>query len=523
MSDKIRNIKVYCILLFSTLSLVSTAQNAKTVYTINSDWKFQKSETATNQFNNDATSWVNVTIPHTWNAKDAFDDTPGYFRGLGIYKKSLFFSENDKNKSIIIHFEGANQETEVFVNGKSVGTHKGGYTAFSFEIQHYLKFGTANDVVVKVSNAFNENIPTLSADFTFFGGIYRDIYLEKTNLIHFTNTKYGGEKVLISTPKVDADNALIIFKGSVSNATSVPKKIEVIQSIRNAKKTVVQEIRNTYLIKAKKDLAFQQTIQNFKKPILWSPDNPYLYEVITQIIDARTREVLDETVNPLGLRWFKFDAEKGFFINGKQCKLIGTNRHQDFQGIGNAVPDALQIEDVKLLKAMGGNFLRIAHYPQDPVILETCDRLGIITAIEIPVVNYITETTEFATTSIDMAKEMVLQNYNHPSLVIWAYMNEILLRPQYKDNPLKQAPYFKTITALAIEIEKTIRELDPYRYTMIPNHGNLKAYKEIGLTDVPMTIGWNLYAGWYSDNFTGFEGFMDTNHKPLNIHPLKST
>ena len=514
--EKVRNITIFSLLLFVVATIMANAQDIKTIYTINSDWQFHKGELSGNEINKNTELWDNVSIPHTWNANDAFDDTPDYYRGVGIYKKKLFFSENDRNKAITIHFEGANQETEVIINGNSVGKHKGGYTFFTFPISQNLKFGQLNEVIVKVTNAFDESIPTLTADFTFFGGIYRDVYIEKTNLIHFTNTKYSAEKVMISTPKVEANNASITFKGSVTNETAAIKKIEVIQTIRNAEKLVVQGIKMICQIKANQSLGFEQKIANFKNPILWSPDNPYLYEVVSTIVDSKTKEVLDETVNPIGFRSFEFDAEKGFFINGKHCKLIGTNRHQDFQGIGNAVPDAVQIEDVKLLKEMGGNFLRIAHYPQDPVILETCDRLGIIATVEIPVVNYISESKQFAHTSIEMAKEMVFQNYNHPSLVAWAYMNEILLRPQYNKEPEKQATYFKSLTALAKDIEKTIRELDPHRYTLIPNHGNLKPYKETELTDIPLIVGWNLYAGWYSDGLKGFEGFMDVHHRPLH-------
>ncbi len=502
------------VLLFVTT--IISAQNARIVHTINSDWEFHKGDISMEAISKNTNQWESISIPHTWNAEDAFDDTPDYYRGVGLYKKNIFFSEKDKNKNIVLHFEGANQETEVFINGSSIGSHKGGYTAFSFPIAAFLKFGESNQILVKVTNAFDENIPTLTADFTFFGGIYRDIYIEKMNLVHFNNSKYSSEKILISTPIVTKENASILFKGLISNETDVPKKIEVVQTVLNAEKEIVHEIKNHYKLKSKKSLQFEQEITSFKNPKLWSPDNPYLYEVITKIIDKKSNEVLDEVVNPLGLRWFKFDVEKGFFMNGKHYKLVGTNRHQDFLGIGNAVPDALQIKDVELLKEMGGNFLRIAHYPQDPVILEACDRLGIITTIEIPIVNYITESEEFAETSIEMAKEMVYQDYNHPSLVSWAYMNEILLRPKYKDNPEKQQLYFKAVTTLAKDLEKVIRELDPYRYTMIPNHGNFSLYNKTELTEIPMLVGWNLYSGWYGNSLNGFEQYLDKHHEQLN-------
>lgn len=493
---------------------MSKAQNGRTTYTINSDWKFHKGDLSIGS-PSDA-SWEAVSIPHTWNNKDAFDDTPGYYRGIGVYKKSVFFSEEDKTKAIVIHFEGANQETEVFVNGISVGSHKGGYTAFSFPITKALNFGKTNEIIVKVTNAFDENIPTLTADFTFFGGIYRDVYLKKMNQVHLSNDKYSSQEVLISTPKVSHERATIHFKGLVNNETSKTQQIEITQSIRDASKKEVEKIKTDYRLKANEVIEFDQNISEFKNPNLWSPEDPYLYEVVTTITDKKTKKVLDEIVNSLGFRWFEFDTDKGFSMNGKHYKLMGTNRHQDFLGLGNAVPDALAIADVEHLKAMGGNFLRIAHYPHDPVIMEACDRLGIITTVEIPIVNYITESDEFAHNSIEMAKEMVLQDYNHPSLVSWAYMNEILLRPKYVGEPEKQEPYFKTITALAKDIEKVIRGLDPYRYTMIPNHGAFNSYVKAELTDIPMIVGWNLYPGWYGRNINSFENFLDNHQQKLN-------
>lgn len=490
------------------------AQNGRTIYTINSDWKFHKGALP-NVILSDV-YWEPISIPHTWNDKDAFDDEPGYYRGVGIYKKSVFFSEHDKTKAILLHFEGANQETEVFVNGTSVGSHKGGYTAFSFPITSALKFGATNEIMVKVTNAFDENIPTLTADFTFFGGIYRDVYIKKMNPVHLSNDTYSGQEVLISTPKVAHESATVHFKGQVSNETSKAQQIEITQSIRDAKKITIQKTKTDYRIKANDVLKFEQNISDFKNPNLWSPENPYLYEVVTTITDKKTKVVLDEIVNPLGFRWFEFDANTGFSMNGKHYKLMGTNRHQDYLGLGNAVPDALAIADVEHLKAMGGNFLRIAHYPHDPVVMEACDRLGIITTVEIPIINYITESDEFAHTSIEMAKEMVLQDYNHPSLVSWAYMNEILLRPKYKDEPEKQKPYFKTITALAKDIEKVIRDLDPHRYTMIPNHGAFSSYVNAELTNIPMIVGWNLYQGWYGSDINVFENFLDNHHEKLD-------
>ncbi|MDG2279416.1 MAG: glycoside hydrolase family 2 TIM barrel-domain containing protein [Flavicella sp.] len=221
--------------------------------------------------------------------------------------------------------------------------------------------------------------------------------------------------------------------------------------------------------------------------------------------------MLDELVQPLGLRWFKFDPKNGFFLNGEHLKLIGTNRHQDFLNKGNALTDEMHIRDIRLLKEMGGNFLRIAHYPQDPTVLEMCDRLGILATVEIPIVNAITESQEFTKNSLLMAEEMVKQNFNHPSLIIWAYMNEVLLRLPFSPKTEKEryGIYANNVAKLASEIEERIRQLDPYRYTMIPNHGAIDRYKDAGVTDIPMVLGWNLYRGWYGGKFADFDKNLD--------------
>lgn len=169
-----------------------------------------------------------------------------------------------------------------------------------------------------------------------------------------------------------------------------------------------------------------------ENPELWSTEAPNLYKVRMRILSNSDGHVADEVVTNFGLRWYAFDADKGFFLNGKHVKLIGTNRHQCYDGLGNALRDEMHVRDVMLLKEMGGNFLRVSHYPQDPLVLDMCDKLGILTSVEIPIVNGISESEAFAQNSLMMAKEMVKQNFNHPSVVIWAYMNEVMLKPGRK-------------------------------------------------------------------------------------------
>ena len=495
--------------------------NPRIKNSINENWRFIRSddENAKQVQFNDA-GWQLVNFPHTWNAADAQDDERGYYRNVAWYRRTLNIPTDKKDKQITIFFEGANQEVELFVNGISAGTHVGGYTRFSFDITKLVRFGQQNLFALKVNNSFNENIPPLTADFTFFGGIYRDVYLIFTNKIHVSTTHYASSGVYLQTPKVNNAEAHVEIKTLLTNANLAKVNVRVEHTLINSgKETVLSTKKMVKLSQLATNLVDIQTIL-IKNPLLWCPDTPVLYRVITRVYNAKTNELLDEVSQPLGLRWYEFSAENGFMLNGKALKLIGTNRHQCFENLGNAVPDEIHVRDVKLLKDMGGNFLRISHYPQDPVVMEMCDKLGIITSVEIPIVNAITENDEFSRNSIEMAREMVFQDYNRPSVLIWAYMNEVLLRLPFKGDSIRNKQYFKSVNALAQKIENQIRLDDPQRYTLIPMHGNFNDYHEAGLTQLPKIVGWNLYQGWYGGKFEGFDTFMDIAQEKLKGRPF---
>lgn len=510
-------------LLFFSISCNLFAQN-RLSKTINSNWDFYKGDikSSANQV-----SWEKVSVPHSWNTLDVMDDEPGYYRGPGHYKKTLYIPSSWKEKDIYVYFEGAAQVAEVFINGKSIGKHIGSYNFFSFQVNEHLQFAAngnaANEILVKVDNSHSEDIAPLSADFTFFGGLYRDVYLKVVDKVHFDMDNHASSGVFISTPEVTASKASVNIKGAFVNNSAASKNLLITQTIVDANgKTIAAQTKN-YNAAAKQKISFSQDFKDISNPILWSLENPYLYRVISTITDAKTKKQLDEISNPLGFRWYRFDAEKGFFLNDKPVKLIGASRHQDFNNMGNALTDAMHVRDVELLKEMGGNFLRIAHYPQDPAILEACDRLGILTSVETPVVNRITESEAFSKNARDMHLEMIRQNYNHPSLIIWAYMNEVLLRPRYEKDSPQQEAYFNAITKLAQELEDISRKEDPYRYTLIPNHGNMYLYTKVQLTKIPTLVGWNLYQGWYGANLDGFGDFLDLHRKLLPNKPLLVT
>ena len=500
--------------IFILLFIVGWVQaQQRVVYTINDGWKFTKGSPFEAQLTGcDDSSWETVNIPHTWNDKDADDETPGFYRGPVWYRKQLFIDKSQEGRRAVIYFEGANQEVRFYLNGQFVGEHKGGYTRFCFDITSHLRYGQENLFAIYVNNVYNPNIPPLSADFTFFGGIYRDVYLQFMNPVHIATNDYASSGVYIRTPEVNNSAASVEITTLLTNDMSQPTEIRVENIICDADG---KEVKKT---QAEVKLAAGETKTDISKkikidsPRLWDIDDPYRYMVYTRILDKRKGTLLDEVVNPLGLRWFKFDSEKGFFLNGKGRKLIGTARHQDYFQKGNALRDELHVQDVLLLKEMGGNYLRVSHYPQDPVIMEMCDKLGIVTSVEIPVVNAVTETEEFLHNSVEMAKEMVRQDFNRPSVMIWGYMNEIFLRRPYTEGKQLE-DYYRFTEKVARALEATIREEDPSRYTMMAYHNMPQYYEDAHLTEIPMIQGWNLYQGWYEPDINEFQRLLDRAHK----------
>jgi len=479
---------------------------------LNEGWVFEK-ENGTKE---------KVNLPHTWNAFDVLDDEPGYYRGLGIYKKKLKLDASDTGKEMFLVFNGVAQEAEVLVNGKSVAKHIGSYTRFIVPISKFLSY--KDDLIeVRANNRFNEDIPPLTADFTFFGGMYRNVSLLITEAVHFSKNDNASSGVYITTPNVSATTASVQVRSLIDNLSLSPGKIQIQSTLINADGKAIASRVSAINVVSGEQKTIIQDFNSIKQPELWSPEHPYLYRVVSRIVDVKTKRVLDEVSNPLGFRWFKFDAEKGFFLNDKPLKLIGASRHQDYENLGNAVPDALQIKDVELLKQMGGNFLRVAHYPQDQMILEACDRLGILASVEIPVVNTITETEAFTNNCLNMQTEMIRQNFNHPSIVVWAYMNEILLRPKFTNDKPRQQVYYDHIRNLAQKLDDLTRKEDPSRYTMLVNHGAWDIYNKVGLTKIPMIVGWNLYSGWYSGMPADFAKFLDRHHKELPNTPFMVT
>ena len=487
--------------LFFILTLfisVSQAQQVRHTETINDLWDFHKGSLSKPFLNKEDNSWEKVNIPHSWNTQDILDDQDGYYRGDGWYKKTLTIPQVYKNQHVFLLFEAANQVTTLYVNGKQIEKeHIGGYTTFARDITNAVKSGE-NSIMIKVNNAHNDEIVPQAADFSFYGGIYRDIQLIITKPVHFQVANLGANSVFITTPGVSKTTSKVAVKSKLNR----PKKGDFLvrHTLYDAQDNLIKNVVEP--TSYGKEQISEFTVNT---PKLWSPEDPYLYKLVSEIINKK-EEVLDRIENPVGFRWFNFDPNNGFFINGKLTKLIGTNRHQDFLGKANAVSDEIHRNDMRLLKDMGINFLRIAHYPQDPAILEMCNKYGFVSTLEIPFVDKAAANEAGKQNSINMLKEAIRFNYNNPAIVAWNLGNETTMKKPstFGDKYVKH--FVDTHKSLA----QTIKDEDPTRasYSVFFREPPYQDNLGIRVTDV---VGYNKYYGWYVEELEN----IDDNLKKL--------
>lgn len=474
------------------LLMTAATLMAETIsYTVNSSWQFRRGDSTEEK-------WEAVDVPHVWNASDVDDDAPGYYRGKGFYRRTLDIPGYAEGKRVYLKFEGVGQESEVFVDGGKVASHIGSYSAFVADITDAVTAGKSCEITVSADNSHNPDIPPLSADYNFYGGIYRDVYLVVKEPVNISIMDHASSGIYITTPSVSAERAEVSVRFLLNNTSDRTRKVCVEHGIYDPQGNLVRTVSDRISLDAGCLNAEFLAGFDIARPQLWSPDSPMLYTVRTVVKDSRTGEVYDRVTEHFGLRWFRFDADEGFFLNGEHLKLIGTNRHQCYKDKGWAIDDVRHMNDIMLLKEMGGNFLRVAHYPQDPMVLRMCDKLGVLASVEIPIVNAVTESQAFSDNCIRMVDEMVKQSFNHPSVIMWAYMNEVMLRlPCEPDGPEYDA-YCKEVNRQAVRIEDRLDELDPGRATMIPCHSGLARYEKAGLLRLPTVIGMNYYYGWYA-------------------------
>lgn len=493
------------LILLTALAIGTMAQAhaERTEKTVNEGWRFKLE--ADKQYSI-------VNIPHTYNL-DAYT-TRDYYRGKAEYRKMLTIKDLDSSRSYFLRFDAVSKQAEVWVNGKQLANHSGGYSSFVVDITDVVK--ERNEIVVKVDNA-TQDVTPLWADFTFMGGIYRDVWVVSTPKQHIALNDHGSKGVFISTPAVNDSRAEMKIRTKVSNDSDKPASLIVRNVILDPDGKTLQTKDTKLKLKAKENATAICQPQAISNPRLWSPESPTLYKVVTSVIDAKTGKVLDEVTNKTGFRFFAFDGNKGFSLNGKPYKLRGVNRHQDQWPVGVALDDEAHRRDIRLMKDMGCNFIRIAHYPQDDAILEACDEMGLLAWEEIPIIDMVPDNAVYADNCEENMVEMIRQHYNHTSVIAWGYMNEILLtapRPGTKEWPATKERTVK----LAQRLEKRLKEEDPLRASVMAFH-QMKEYNDIGLNLVDVS-GWNLYSGWYGGDLFGFDRFCNEQHELYPDQPM---
>lgn len=499
--------------------LVATMMQAQTEkMSINDSWRFHLGDvTAAGTVGFQDTDWDHINLPHTWNI-DAYT-VRNYHQGIGWYRKVLQVPQRWQGKRIYLYFESAGKAATPYINGRELSEHQGGYTAFCYDITDYLNASGDNILAVKVDNNRPEIIPN-SADFTFFGGINRDVWLMASDPIHFDLTNMASDGVFVSTPQVSEAQATVSIRGTLKNETTAKQNLELEYALYNPAGALVQSLTQRIQVKAGEDFQFQALTKPVLNPQLWTPETPNLYTMKTTVKDRKSGCVLDERTIHTAFRWFSFDAAKGFYLNGKAYKLRGMCRHQDQYPVGSALSDEMHRRDMLLMKAMGTNFIRISHYPQDEAILEMCDKLGMLVWEEVPTVNSVPDLPHHNEYAENNLREMIRQHYNHPSVILWGYMNEILLLDGYsRGSEAEKKANHDRIIALAKSMEEIVDTEDPTRLSTMAFNGT-DAYNQIGISEITDVVGWNIYNGWYGADFNDFDKWMSDQHRDHPTHPM---
>lgn len=492
-----------CLLAIVVMFVVTSLQAQREMKTINDNWEFRKSIDE---------SWESVNLPHTFNI-DAYQQR-NYYQGKGFYRRTLVLPEIVAERRYYMKIDAASKAANIRVNGKEVGSHVGGYTACIVDITEYIR--KENLIEITVDNG-RKDITPISADFTFWGGIYRDVWLISTPKQHFNMSNMGSDGIFISTPVVNEKRGVLKVKCEVTNDSHESSILEVRSAIYSPQGKLLQTIKQKQKLKSGETYIFENTSGAIESPDLWSPETPSLYLKKTTLVDPKSGKLLDEKNHKVGFRWFTFDGCKGFFLNGKSYKLRGLNRHQDQAPAGVALDDEAHRRDIFLMKELGCNFIRISHFPQDDAILEMCDELGLLAWEEIPIINIVPNTPGYDDNCEYNLREMIRQHYNHSSVITWGYMNEILLTAPSIGKPEWLACKERTVN-LAQRLEAVLKEEDPGRASVMAfNMTNL--YNEIGLNLVDV-VGWNLYHGWYVDKLKDFNAWCEDQHRRYPDQPM---
>ncbi len=432
----------------------------RNVLNFNDNWLFVKNTTDVSAREGEV-----VALPHSWNAVDGQDGGNDYFRGSCLYVKSVKKADLPVSDLYYLELCGANSSADVYVNGEKLAHHDGGYSTWRVNITDALK--EENDIAVVVDNSANETVYPQMADFTFYGGLYRNVNLICANNSHFDLDYYGAPGIMI-TPTVDGKDARVEVEVFVNNLKEGQKLVYTVydkdenelDKIESTETKVTFEIKDVHLWNGRRD--------------------PYLYCCEAEIVEGD--EVLDNVCSRFGCRTFKIDPDNGFILNGEEYPLRGVSRHQDRWGVGNALLPEHHVEDIDLICEVGATTIRLAHYQHDQYFYDLCDERGLVIWAEIP---YISRHMHGGReNTISQMKELVAQNYNHPSIVVWGLSNEISIGGSDED----LLENHRILNDLVHDMDKT-------RLTTIAAVSMCKMDDPYLL--IPDVVSYNHYFGWY--------------------------
>ncbi len=479
----------FLFLLFAGFAISMTAKSQRIEIPFNQDWLFSGGS-------------VSGETPHTWNAFDAQEGIT-YHRGEGSYQKHFAPDESWKGKRVFLRFDGVMTVASVYLNNELLGEHRGGYSAFVFELTDKLNFDKQNQLRVVVNNKYTLDVLPLFGDFNIYGGIYRPVNLIITPQVCIFPLDYASPGIYLKQSKVSESSAEVDMEVKISNSSAQNENIVVATTTFDATGYIIEAQTEDYTA-----ITGQSTYTKSYKipqPILWDgKKGAHLYAVKVDIIQYG--RIIDSKTEPLGLRYFRVDPNEGFFLNGQHLPLHGVSRHQDRKDKGNAISYSDHKQDMELMLEMGINALRLAHYQHSETIYDLADTAGIVVWAELPWVggpgslaggsNGYEPTEAFHNNAKQQLLELIRQNFNHPSICFWSIFNEI-------QNPDEPSP-----VDFINELNNLAKAEDPSRLTV----GASMLKPEENIHDITDAIAWNRYFGWYYGKPAGIADFLDNIH-----------
>jgi beta-galactosidase len=430
--------------------------------------------------------WKPITLPHTWNALDATDDRPGYRRDASWYRRTLDLRGQPADARFVLYFEGANTVADVYVNGRRAGGHVGGYVGFRVDVTPFVRRDAPNDVRVRVTNEENPDVvPSGKQDYVIYGGLTRDVWLE-------VRPNVSIERSVVRTPRVSADSAVTIVETEIANPTRARGEIGVRAELRGPDGRVALRRSATATLSGEPVQNVWLTLPTLVRPRLWSPAAPTLYTAAVTLTRGATT---DSVVERVGYRSFRFDSAGAFYLNGERLLIRGTHRHEEMAGLGAALPDARHVADMAAMKAMGANYVRLGHYPQDPAVYRAADSLGILLWDELPWGRGGIGDSAWQGNTRRLLVEQIRQNMGHPSIILWSMGNEVTDVMDAEDRSMHTDP--KAIAAFMADLTARSHRLDPDRPTATRKF-------EGGWQTVDVYSP-SIWAGWYGGFYRSYE------------------